>query len=368
VHSESSASRTAIAPAALPLSGTSKEYVKLLGRNHSIDAFRVVANFGIICVHTAPFMAATFDPHARLVGEWLTQVFRVATPFFFLAAGYFFGSSLSRGALPLPLAAKLVKRLMIFFLFWSAVYVVVPIEYMLRAPGLDYFSAVRLMLSQSLSLHVVMNGTKVHLWFLPALSCSLALLGVAVHLKWERALIPVGVLLYGFGLLAGAYQHAPLGWDLGLNTRNGPFFGTLFVVSGFFLHRLGWQCTSRQALGLIGLGILCRVAELGWLSACCGTSPSNVDYLIGTYPFGLGIFMLLLTTRWLGENAWMVKLSRYSAGVYCAHALSIEILKDRPPVWNDPLWEVTRPFVALAMTFALVILLSKIRILRPVVS
>ena len=337
-------------------------------RNHSIDAFRVIANFVIVWVHAAPFLAVTFDPQARFYGELLNQFVRVATPFFFLAAGYFFALSVSRGAAPLPLAIKLIKRLMGFFVFWSAVYIVVPVEYLLRAPGMDYPTAVRFMLSQSFSLHVLLNGTKVHLWFLPALSCSLALLAGALRLGWRRALLPVAVALYVFGLIAGAYQNTPLGWDLPFNTRNGPFFGTLFVVSGYLMYSQGWEFTKRQALTLIAAGMGLRLLELWWISGRYGTAPSEIDYMLGTYPFGVGIFMLLLTTRRLGEINWMVRLSRYSGGVYCAHVLAVELLKDRPPVWDDPLWEVARPFVALALTFGLVIGLSKVRFLRPVVS
>ena len=87
-------------------------------RNHSIDAFRVIANWVVICVHTEPFMAARFGPEVRFFGELLNQFVRVATPFFFLASGYFFAVSLSRGAGAVPLAGKLIRRLIVFFLFW----------------------------------------------------------------------------------------------------------------------------------------------------------------------------------------------------------------------------------------------------------
>ena len=76
-----------VCPAAEPVRATAAlSRAAIASRNHSIDAFRVVANFGIVWVHAAPFLALTFDPEARFCGELLNQVVRVATPFFFLAA------------------------------------------------------------------------------------------------------------------------------------------------------------------------------------------------------------------------------------------------------------------------------------------
>jgi surface polysaccharide O-acyltransferase-like enzyme len=340
---------------------------RVSARNHSIDAFRVFANWAIICVHTGPFISAAFSPEQRMYGELFNQFVRVATPFFFLAAGYFFAVSVSRGAAPLPHAAKLIKRLAILFLFWALVYVFVPIELMLGPPAHGYWESVGIMWSRTASRHFITNGNKVHLWFLPALACCLTLLAVACRLKWERALFVVAVGLYFFGLYVGAYQDTPIGWDISLNPRNGPFFGMLFVISGYMIQRLGWQFTQRQALGLIVLGIVLRVAELYWITDF-GTRPSEIDFLLGTYPFGLGIFMLLALNPGLGKHRWIVRLSRYSPGVYCGHALVIDLLKDRPPLWADPLWEVARPFVGLALMFALVIGMSRFRVLRPVVT
>jgi surface polysaccharide O-acyltransferase-like enzyme len=349
---------SAPSPAALP---------QVSPRNHSIDAFRVFANWAIICVHTGPFISAAFSPEQRMYAELFNQFVRVATPFFFLAAGYFFAVSVSRGAAPLPLAAKLIKRLAVFFLFWALVYVFVPIELMLGPPDHGYWESVGIMWSRTLVPHFITNGNKVHLWFLPALGCSLAMLAVACQLKLERALFVFAVGLYFVGLYAGAYQDTPLGHDYTWNSRNGPFFGTLFVVSGFMIHRLGWEFTQRQALALIALGIALRVAELYWITDF-GTRPSEIDYLLGTYPFGLGIFMLLTLNRRLGEIKWLVKLSRYSPGVYCGHGLAIDLLKDRPPLWASPVWEVARPFIGLGLMFALVFGMSRFRVLRPVVT
>jgi surface polysaccharide O-acyltransferase-like enzyme len=337
-------------------------------RNHSIDAFRVIANWVIICVHTAPFMAVPFSPEVRFFGALLNQFVRVATPFFFLAAGYFFAVSLERGAMAVPLARKLILRLMLFFAFWSIVYVLIPIDILFQMPEAGYWSAVRVMVSRSMSVRFFLNGTSIHLWFLPALSCALALLAAACRFRLERGLMGLAAALFLIGLVAGAYKATPIGFDLGMNTRNGPFFSTIFVVSGFMIQRLGLLPTLREAISLIVLGAALRILELLWITGQYGTSPSQIDYLLGTYPFGVGIFLLLLTTKRLGEIKWMVGLSRYSAGVYCAHGLMVALLRTRNPTLADPVWEIARPFAALALTFALVMSLAKVPKLRLVIT
>ncbi|MDB6084949.1 MAG: hypothetical protein JWN43_2830, partial [Gammaproteobacteria bacterium] len=73
-------------------------------------------------------------------------------------------------------------------------------------------------------------------------------------------------------------------------------------------------------------------------------------------------------TKGLGEIKWMVALSRYSAGVYCAHGLIATLLRPRPFAPADPLWEVSRPFAVFALTVALVMTLAKIPKLRTVMT
>ena len=338
----------------------------MAARNYSIDAFRVIANVAVIVIHTAPFLAVVFPPGVRLCGEMLNQSARFAVPFFFLAAGYFFAVSVGNGAAPLPLALKLVRRLGGFFLFWSSVYVLLPIGQYAKDPELGYGHAVQVLAGRVVSLHFLINGTEIHLWFLPALGCSLLLLGAACQLGLERALLLLGAAMYLFGLITGAYATTPLGWDLGLNPRNGPIYGTVFVVSGYLMQRWGVRTTVQRAVTLLATGAVLRLTELSWICGKYGRPPSQIDYVLGTYPFSIGIFMLLLSTTGLGDVRGMRRLSRYSAGVYCAHILMVNAVKVAVPVLGDPLWEIARPPVVFVLTFALVMGLARVRYLRPV--
>lgn len=166
-------------------------------RNHSLDAFRVIANWVIICVHTEPFMTPEFAAEVVFGGQLFNQFVRIATPFFFLTTGYFFAVSLSRGASPLKLAAVQIRRLAIFAAFWYSVYLLLPIHRLLKAPEGGYGSAVTHELRRVLSHPVLtlFHGTEIQLWFLPPLACAVALLGLACRFRLERPLAIVTVLL-----------------------------------------------------------------------------------------------------------------------------------------------------------------------------
>ena len=340
----------------------------LRNRLLSVDAFRVVANFVIVWVHTRPFMSSAFSGDVRYCGELASWFVRIATPFFFMVAGYFFAVSLARGAASFDIAARLIRRLALFFLFWSLVYVLVPGEVLLHSPDLSYWDAVRVMARQCLSPHFLVNGARVHLWFLPALGSGLALLAIACRLRWERGLLYVAAALYLVGLIAGAYKATPFGLDLGFNTRNGPFFSTVFVVTGFMIHRLDVRSSLRRAYVMITVGVLLRVLELIWIVSHSNTLPSQIDYVLGTYPFAVGVFMLLLTSEGLGKVHWMVKLSRYSAGIYCAHMLFVDVFNGHSLGFAGFVWEVARPLVVLGSTIALVMCMARVPLLKRVVT
>ena len=322
----------------------------------------------VICVHTAPFLTPGFTPQVQFLGELLNQFVRVATPFFFLAAGYFFSVSVSQGRPPLKVGIKLVKRLALFAIFWSCVYILLPIGNLLKPPHPDYLTAVSSLFKVSMRLSVLVTGTAIHLWFLPAMACALILLSIACKYRVEKTVGILAAALFLAGLAGGAYADTPLGIPVGMNTRNGPFFSTIFVFTGYFLHKYHVNLTLRTAYALILGGVALRLVELAWLMNCYGVHPNKVDYLLGTYPFGVGIFLWLLNSPWLGENRWMVRLSRYSAGVYCAHLLFVDLLSATPLFLGNPLWEATRPFLILGLTLAWVMILGRVRVLRPLVT
>lgn len=341
-------------------------------RNHSIDAFRVIANWSVVWNHSDVFVGPAFSPAIELLGQLINQSIRGATAFFFLTSGYFFATHIARGSAPVSLAVKQIRRLAMFAVFWSCVYVLLPIVPLLKSPDAGYWSALMEQLAgvKAALWHaqILFTGTEIHLWFLPALACALSLLAFAVHFKVERPVAAFTVALFLFGLAAGAYHKTPFGIHFGFNTRNGPFYSSIFVFTGFMIHRLQIKVTTRRALALLALSVALRIAEQTWLTRAYGVQGSEVDYLLGTYPFGVGLFLLLLSAPRLGEITWMTNLARYSAGVYCAHMLFVNLLTTQPLAVGNIGWEIVRPFLALALTYTLVISTARVQVLKPLLT
>ena len=118
--------------------------------------------------------------------------------------------------------------------------------------------------------------------------------------------------------VGGAYKATPIGLDLNFNTRDGAFFSSIFVFTGYLIHRC--------------------------------------------------IFLLLLSSKRLGEFTLLTGLSKYSGGVYCAHMLFVRLLTVRQLIVGSVLWEIGRPFLILVLTYVFVMSAAKIRILKPVLT
>src|SRR5262245_7522755 len=104
----------------------------------SVDAFRVLAILAIVCGHCRTF--------ADLGPAWLHPSFmnvcRFAVPFFFIAAGYFFGRKLRAEGPTSGVLAAFVARLGCLAAVWGVFYYCVPNGFIARAlhaaRGLEY--------------------------------------------------------------------------------------------------------------------------------------------------------------------------------------------------------------------------------------
>ncbi|MGI4848501.1 MAG: acyltransferase family protein, partial [Janthinobacterium lividum] len=169
--------------------------------------------------------------------------------FFFAASGYFWGVKIRGGHAIATVTANMVWRISMLYLFWSLVYLF-PFNYLVRPD--QHFTAALLqawhtaLAAPTHPLLLLFNGTKYHLWFLPALICSVCISAIMVHAKREWLLFATALGLYLTGLLMKAYVDTPLGIVTVNNSRNGAFFGTIFFVSGYFISayqpQKNWLC------------------------------------------------------------------------------------------------------------------------------
>jgi surface polysaccharide O-acyltransferase-like enzyme len=338
-------------------------------RIQSVDVFRVLALLAVIALH----MARHTGPDAvgtRFDGAALfDQAERFAVPLFFMLSGFFWAAKWRAPAAAWPAALALARRAMFLFVVWSAVYFVADVIEWVIATG-AVLPAVRAAAGRHDTLTTLLfQGTKVHLWFLPALACAALASGAMLSRGWERPLFLLALLLFAIGLAGKAYAGTPLGFPARFNLRNGPFFSLLMFATGYALQRRGphpgWAAAG-ALLALGGLALQC--AELAWLQRHWGASLAQ-DFVVGTYPYGLGVAMLALSDARPLRVPGLAAVGPRVLGMYASHYLFIDALQAATGARIGPAaWQAGGVAVVFVLSLALTLALSALPLARRAVS
>lgn len=344
-----------------------------MSRIQSVDVCRLIAIFAVILIHTLPFSPPKPEINGRFgeLGWAINQATRFAVPFFFIVAGYFWALKQRTSADPDADSWAMGRRIALLFVVWSLIYLLPFDIQAMRQHGLlgpakmFYWNVVNWLADP---VELVLQGSKLHLWFLPALLSALAVCAFAMRRGWHRGLAIVAVLMFTAGLLSKAYSQTALGFHLPFDARNGPFMATMLFGIGVFLSRRtaapGWLL-SGSALFAAGMAI--QVAELYWLSQLYGTAPYQ-DFTFGTCLMGIGFAMAALSNhRWL-QSRRFGGIGQYTLGIYAVHMVFVDLLRGVRTVLVSPLWELAYPMIVLALSVAAVLLMARSPILRRIVA
>ena len=165
-----------------------------------------------------------------------------------------------------------------------------------------------------------------HLWFLPALGVAGVLFALVRGRFGWGAVLALAIVCYALALAFG-----PLRLLLDLprppfNTRNGPFFGLLFVTAGAWLRHRDRRVPLRTALALFGLAALLQLAEVGALVALGTILPRFTDTTLMTIPYGIAAFLVALAIPpSFRLSPLFARLARLSLGLYVVHLLFLDL-------------------------------------------
>lgn len=345
----------------------------------SVDVCRLIAIVAVICLHTKPFgLARPLDHPAQwnLFNIFLSQGARFAVPFFFSISGYLWGRKIRNGVSVAAASFPMAKRLGAIFAFWCAVYLL-PYD-VTTGPSIGMLGPVKASYGKLLviahhPIGFLFAGDAPHLWFLPALLCSLGIAAFFAARNESRLLVVGSVALYLVGLLAGAYAPTPIGFHLSLghfafSTRNGPFFGTLFFTSGYCFSRV----TPRKewfwwGLVLLAVGLAVHGAEV-YLLWKIYSATTVQDYVVGTFAMGIGATLVALSNHRFLNNQLMERWGRYTLGIYCVQYIFVDLLAPLAERMHSPLGEVTYPVSVMALSLVSVLLLAKFSFTRRFVQ
>ncbi|WP_295892248.1 acyltransferase family protein [uncultured Vibrio sp.] len=291
----------------------------------SIELGRIIAMLVILAMHCQMFLSYWQTNEVPWFGYIFNQITRFAVPLFFIISGYFIYPKLINA--PFETMKSYSKPLFKVWLVWSILSLVMPFnlgvvaEHGYLAERQGYWGYL-----MQAPLNTLLEGGLVHLWYIPALICAVSIMAFLINTKQTSLIIPVGVVLYGYGVLAGSYQVVTE-LEPPFFTRNGPFFATLMVGIGFTIRQLDLQWSSSKALLVTMIGLIMHFSEAAILHGYGQPFNSN-DFLVGTAIWGMGCFMWLLSKPNLGNSKLTFSLSKRILPIYVSHLLVIILMNN----------------------------------------
>ena len=327
-------------------------------RNSAIDGLRFFGFVMVAILHTVS------HPTKDISFEGIVEhIQRAAVPVYFMISGYLF--TIGRRP-PLEKLLRSIRRLLIIFVVWELIYIVI-FAFLFQSLPKSFYS-VRYALYTLYS-----GGVAFHLWFLPSLGLCLALLVVLQKAGW-RLTIFLASALYLFALVFNPYADIlgltpfikSIGFSDGLiPVRNGPFFGFIFVVLGALFASNGIRITKLSASLLAVAGLVVQIAEAIILSRFSAGNFVPYDFLIGTVPYAVGVFLFAQNTA---PSLRFATLGRFALGMYCVHLAILLALNRSLPAMPYILSQTVTILLVIALSVAISLGLSKHRILKQIVS
>ncbi len=330
-------------------------------RHLGLDIGRLVAAFFVVAIHAGPGVEAP-----GVSGEIFNQAARFAVPFFFCVSGFLFSRS-CRKDFSIRTLWRYEWRVLSLFLFWSVVFFLNPSITATTALGWGRAYSERWDNLISDPIEVLLQGTALHLWFLPSLAMGLLI----VWLLNRRSPVPgviIGVLLFLCALSAELYHPFGVSFSLGMDPRDGPFFGTVFVALGFIT---GWsQFSPAPKLAWICFlgGAALQAIEVIRFHIEMGASPFGFNFVFGTLFFGYGAFLLALTWHPSDRLSRLGRLGLYATGIYCVHVLFVAKADFFDVFFPQAWWGFIRTILVFLLALLSSMVLAKIPPLKRYVS
>ncbi|MGE7930260.1 acyltransferase [Lysinibacillus xylanilyticus] len=203
---------------------------------NAIDLTRFVASIFVVFIHTYPLF--DFSPTANFFIVGILG--RLAVPFFFIVSGYFFAKSLANQTTFTSkhnYVNKYIKRLFKIYIIWTLIYLPLQVLiWFLKDGSLEFW---KFYLQK-----LMFEGSYYTLWYIPALIFACIFTNYLFSIFKPRTVLTITLILYIIGTLLQSYadlfsftSYFTNYYSVFLTTRNGLFFGSLFVSMGMYLAK-----------------------------------------------------------------------------------------------------------------------------------
>lgn len=295
----------------------------------AIDVMKIVCAILVVCVHTGPLLSINEE-----MNFFLVQVLaRCAVPFFFLSSAFFLFKKIDlsvslKAKKNLDVLKKYVVHIAKMYGFWTLFYL--PIQLIIW-------------IVNGFSLHSILlyirdfffRGSYYHLWFLPALLFAVVFVYFLLTKIKEKEVWKISLVLYGIGMLINVYGdvlvNIPL---LGVlinvylklfaTSRNGLFFGCIYVVMGYMLAKKEFIQNAKSLYPKWILSFVLLVCEVYFILKLGCMNDLTCMYIM-LLPFVYSMFEILLSFTSLNKGNSLLRNS--STLLYVVHCFFTFVLQ-----------------------------------------
>lgn len=295
----------------------------------SLDVAKFLCAILVLLIHTNPFAS-----YSKILTFGLRNVVTViAVPFFFCCSGYLVAEklkNLQNYQERKCYIGKYLKRLIVIYLVWSAVYFPFVVLRWIRE-GFSYALVLKYLWD------FFLEGSFSTIWFLPALMSAVALYWLLRQKYNSKTIFFIGCGIYVITLLLSSYYGITaripglmfLGeqyYRLFDNVKNGVLFGLVFVSMGGMLSEETWfhGFTRKKALigGIACYGLLCIEA------VACNVigNVKGVDTVITILPLTICAFIFALSYDIPSSNI-CITLRKHSMLIFLCQRIPITLIE-----------------------------------------
>ena len=293
-------------------------------RNNLIDIFRLFCAILVVVIHTNPF--AGIKGLEFITHEVLT---RVAVPFFFVVAGFFYIPRLQKEK---KIFGTYLIRIFITYTCWSVFYFLIKLIQLLIEGEF-----VLIPFLKTCCFSFVLTGSYYHFWFFPALIFSILIVATFYKLKSLKFLYIIGGVLYLLGCLGCAYYDLALNIPIISTIVQNKWFKTIrrlllmgfpFFLLGVILNELKdkWENINLKIqMSILGCLIFVFIAEIVMVFIL--RIYHDITLTIFLYPL-VGWIMIILCNNSTKKFDRLGNVSRFCAEfIYYIHPAIIFLIE-----------------------------------------
>jgi len=327
----------------------------------TLDFAKFVCAILVIIIHTAPFSS-----YSSILDFGFRNIITViAVPFFFLTSGFLAFKKLDS----LDIEKKktyifqYLKRIVIMYLIWSAVYFVFVVIKWIRK-GFSVFDVLEYIKD------FFFEGSYSTIWFLPALFAATLLVYLLRKKLSYSTIFVIACVVYLFTLGGSSYYglvtkipavKAVYDFYYGFfdSVKNGVCFGLIFVSMGAMVSEGEEKITkeTKPLRALIPLIICSLLLAIEEFAVAYFDWNSSVDTVIMLVPFTYFFVRFLLVWDLKVSDRACILMRKYSILMFLTQRIPLSILdlylSDTILVENSLLYFVTVSVVTLAISFCI---------------